>query len=176
MAQRRARSFTTRSSRPNRSWAAATPAAVTSVPANSKVLLGSFTLSNANIDETILRTVGLISVGPDQLVASEDQVGAFGLIAVTDRALAAGAASIPGPFTDGADDGWFVYVPFAQSLIFADATGLYPEWATQYMFDSKAKRRFQEGQAIAIMAENGSATAGFQIHEVFRMLSMVSGT
>ncbi len=178
MPRPRGRNFSRRSSGPNRSWAALQSTAgdfVTVAPA-TKVLLGGFTLSNPNIDETILRTVGTLAVRSDQAAASESQVGAFGMIIVTDLAAAAGAASIPGPITDAADDGWFVYVPIVQRFEFASAVGSNPDQATQYHFDSKAKRKFAEGQQVAVMCENDGASFGLSIAFVLRLLSQVTGT
>ena len=174
VAIRRQRSFQ-RSSSPNRSWSSAIATARVAVAGNTKVLVGSFTLSNPNIDETVLRTVGLIAIASDQVAATEDQIGAFGLIQVTDLAIAAGAASIPGPTTNASDDGWFAYQAFAQTLQFGTLVGFQPQMATQYHFDSKAKRRSEEGQNLAVMVEN-NGTTGFVIMAVFRLLSMVSGT
>ena len=165
-----------RSSRPNRAWAGVASTGYTTIAPSAKVLIGSFILSNTNIDETILRNVGIVSVTSDQQAASEDILGAFGLIVVTDIALAAGVASVPGPVSDIEDDGWMVYVPIAQSMAFQDATGVNYDFATQYAFDSKAKRRFQEGQVVALVAENASASFGFQLAVVFRQLTMVTGT
>ena len=81
----------------------------TIVAAGNKTLLGTFILSNPPLGETILRTHIRLWVGSDQVAVAEFQQGAFGMMVVTDRAAAAGAASIPGPFTDGGDDGWFVH-------------------------------------------------------------------
>jgi len=141
-----------------------------------KVLLGSLSLSNPNIDETLLRVVGSLSVNSDQTVASERQDGAFGMILVTDLAIAAGAASIPGPLTDIGDDGWFVHVPFMNRFLFLDATGFTSQDATSIQFDFKSKRIVQEGQSIAFMVETGSASSGIQFSAIFRILSMVRGT
>ena len=165
-----------RSSTPNRSWGGAFSTANVAVAANTKILLGSFTPSNPNIDETVLRTVGSIWVGSDQTGSVEDVIGAFGLIIVTDLALAAGAASIPGPITDIADDGWFVYQPFVGQFRTVSAAGYTSPDGTEYQFDSKAKRRTGEGQSIAIMVQNASASHGFNIKIGFRLLSMVTGT
>ncbi len=176
MARRSVQRSSTRRSTPNRSWTGSFSATTATVGAASKVLLGSFSLSNSNIDETVLRTVGVISIQSDQVAADELQIGAFGLIIVSDLAVAAGAASIPGPITDRADDGWFVYVPFCQSLEFISAVGVLPDMATQYQFDSKAKRKIAEGQNIAIMVENANSAGAFAIMNVFRMLSQVTGT
>ena len=173
---RRTTSRVARPHRPNRSWSGFASTAGTGVAASTKVLLGGFTLSNPNIDETVLRTVGTFMCLSDQSAADELQIGAIGMMIVTDLAVAAGAASIPGPITDRGDDGWFVYIPLVQSLDVNSAIGVEPQFATQYHFDSKAKRRAQEGQQVVIMVENASASFGFIVAGVFRMLSQVSGT
>ncbi len=174
MPQRRIRQFRSRS--PNRSWAFSGSTAATAVAAGTKVTTGSFTLSNPNIDETVLRTVGVIGIGSDQTAASELQLGAFGLILVNDLAAAAGAASLPGPVTDGGDDGWFVFVPFVQEFRFLSGSGFAPNVMRLYEFDSKAKRKMQEGQQIAVMCENAHSTHAFQLFFAFRMLTQVTGT
>jgi len=162
--------------RPNRSWAGFANTGLITVGVSTKVLITSFSLSNPNIDETLLRHVGRLLVQSDQLAASELNIGAMGGIIVTDLAIAAGAASIPGPVTDRADDGWYLYVPIVQNIRVADATGFSNGTAGVYDFDSKAKRKLQEGQQLAIMVENASASFAFQMAMVFRSLSMVSGT
>ena len=160
---------------PNRSWGGTFTATGQAVAGNTKVLLGGFTLSNANIDETVLRTVGRLAIKSDQTAADEEQIGAFGMIIVNDLAVAAGAASVPGPITDRDDDGWFVYVPIVQSLDFASGVGIEAQMSTGYPFDSKAKRRVQEGFQIAMVVENGHATSAFTIAFVIRVLSQITG-
>ena len=172
---RRSRSSFQRRSNPNRSWSGFAFTAFVAVAANTKILLGSFTLSNPGIDETILRTVGQLAVVSDQLAATEAQIGAFGFIPVTGLALAAGAASIPGPITDSNAD-WFFYVPFANQFSLASAASFAVVGSLNIPFDSKAKRKFNEATAIAVMVENSSATHGFNVAFVLRMLGMVSGT
>jgi len=97
----------------NYTWSQFNTAGRVVIPAGTKVLLGFFFLATA-FEETIVRTRGTMSVITDQAAAGEDQIGALGMIRVTDRAIAAGIASIPGPMTDGDDDGWFLWVPAAQ--------------------------------------------------------------
>ncbi len=161
---------------PNRSWTGTSSTGPVAVAAATKVVLATFVLSNPNIDETILRTVGVLAVQSDQAAASEDQIGALGMIVVNDLALAAGAASIPGPITDIGDDGWFLYVPFAQRLNFSSAVGVNPDFAQLYQFDSKAKRRVEEGSGVALIVENASSGHAFNVELVFRQLSQITGT
>ena len=175
---RQRRSFPTSQRRrtPNRSWTGNAPATFTTIPASSKVLLATIVLSNADIDETILRVVGGISVKSDQKAGDEFQLGAFGMIRVTNLAVTAGIASIPDPVTDINDDGWFVYVPFAQSNIFLDATGYDSISDRWYAFDSRAKRKIEEGTTVAVVAANAHATMGLQLAPSYRFLTMVTGT
>ena len=133
--------------------------------ANTKVLLGFFFLETG-FEETLVRVRGTMTVVTDQAAAVEEQIGAFGMIRVTDRAIAAGAASIPGPGTDADDDGWFVWVPFAQ---LSGSAALGP--GEPIMIDSKAQRIVREGQQLAVMVENLSATDGLFFSCHLRALS-----
>ena len=160
--------------RPNRAWVVVNFATFSVIPAASKVLLGTLTPTNGGIDETVLRTVGGIGVRSDQAAASEDQIGAFGLIQVTDVAAAVGITAIPGPVTDGSDDGWFTYQAFAQSGDNSAAAGIQTVW---YPIDSKAKRILEgTGMVMAIVAENFHATNGLSINVAMRLLAQVRGT
>ncbi len=129
------------------------------VAVSSKVLVGTFALSNPGIGETIRRTLGNISVVSDQGAADESQSGAWGLIVVSDLAGAAGAAAIPGPFTDMTDDGWFVWGGWSQ-FVKLGSTVSNPH-IYQHQYDSRAMRRMEEGFLIALMVENASASHVF---------------
>ena len=172
-----ARRFPNRSNsgaRPNRAWVGAFSVAQVNIPANSAVLISTFALSNAGIDETILRTVGSFFVGLDQIVANEQQLGAFGLILATDQAISVGITAIPDPITDINDDGWFVYVPIQQETQYATVVG--QSMGRTYDFDSKAKRVVYTGTGVAVVVANSHATNGLDISVGFRMLSQVRGT
>ncbi len=148
-----------RGTRRGSNWARLVNNDFQAVAAGTKVVLASLVLSNPGINETIVRTRGTFWVQSDQAAALEEQLGAFGMVVVSDLALAAGAASIPGPVTDANDDGWFVWEPFVTRNV--SLTGAIP--GQIYQFDSKAARRVQEGFGIAIIVENASATFGFEI-------------
>ena len=160
---------------PNRSWTGIANATFTNVPAASKVLLGSFSLSNPNIDETLLRTIGLLAVKTDQAAQTEQQQGAFGIIVVSDAAIAVGITAIPGPVTDIEDDGWVVYVPIQQNFLLVTGAGFDTAGSVQYHFDMKGKRKTQEGERLALVVENAQATHAFDIALGLRILSMVRG-
>ena len=174
MARRSSRGGNFRSvQRPNRAWSGSQAIVFTTIAANSKVLLGGLTTGvSGGVDLTILRTVGGISVRSDQAAALEPQIGAFGMILVTDIAFAAGIASIPGPSTDPGDD-WFVHQTFLQS---GQQDGTSRD-GSYYAIDSKAKRVLDgTGIVIAIVVENVSAAQGLQIIDGFRILTQVRGT
>ncbi len=99
----------------------------------------------------------MVAVATDQLAASERVIGAFGLCVVSQEAAAAGAASIPGPFTEAESDLWFVHQYLYSSMVFGDATG-FRKLDQQYEIDSKAMRKVTEEEVVAIMIENGTTT------------------
>ena len=170
MAQRHQRSF--RKTPANRNWAGIEIATQT-IAGNTAVLLATFVLTNPGIDETILRSLASFIIRSDQLVATESQVGALGMIIVSDQAAGVGITAVPHPVTDIDDDGWFVHMPIAQAIYFGDATGF--THIPGGSFDSKAKRVVHDGQTIALVVENVTAT-GFSIAGIVRSLSMVRGT
>ena len=139
------------------------------IAASSKVLITSLVLNNAGISETIRRTRGLVSIISDQTSTVETQAGAFGAVVVSDVALAAGVASIPGPLTNRDDDGWLLWVPFFQRG--AD-NGLAEN--QPYEFDSKAMRRVEDGFSIAFVAENANTGFGLEIGVVISALTSLS--
>jgi len=149
MAARRAAARPRSRKEVNYTWSQFNTGTRVNVPAATKVLLGFFFLATA-FEETVVRTRGVMTVITDQAAAGEDQIGALGMIRVTDRAIAAGIASIPGPMTDGDDDGWFLWVPTAQMQTNPNDT-----YNGQVIFDSKAQRIVREGQQLAVVFENG---------------------
>ncbi len=171
MAQRFRQRTVRFSSRKGTNWARGSHGSDTIAAGPTKALLLTLVLSNPGITETIVRTRGRIFVQSDQSAAVEDQVGAFGMMVVNDLALAAGAASIPGPFTDRNDDGWFVWFPIMQRGVISTTGG---NNFVGYDYDSKAKRRTEEGFGIAVMAENASTTHGLAITGLFSLLSVVN--
>ncbi len=169
------RTFSNRKSA-NRTWGGAVDTSSAIAGAGTKVLLGFLSLSNPGIEETILRTVGVMSMFTDQSAASEEQDGAFGMIVVNDRAITAGVASIPGPLTDISDDGWFVHIPFLNSWRLLSAVGFEAQNSSSTRFDFKSKRIVEDGFAIALVVESGVNSEGFTFNVILRLLSMVRGT
>ena len=151
--------------------ASAANTAVTALAAATSLLDQS--LVPADQPETIVRVRGRLTIMSDQNVASENPFGAFGFNIVSAEALAAGAASIPAPYTNGGDDGWFVHQYFAAPLRFGDATG-FSNIAQSFEFDSKAMRKLSPDDRMVVMIENASAVHGLQFLLDFRMLLKAS--
>ena len=120
--------------------------------ASSKVLLAQATLSTS-FNETIRRIILDIEHRSDQVSASEAYQFAIGMCVVSDAAIAAGAASIPGPITDADDDLWMYWRSFQGSVTVGAIAGDVVTLAQLEHTESKAMRRIQEGQQLAIMAE-----------------------
>ncbi len=158
----------------NRGWDGFVTTAPVAVPAGSKVLINTFALNNPGIDETALRTVGVMSVVSDQKNGDEQQIGAFGLIVINDTALALGITGMPGPVTGIGEDGWFLYVPFANTFLIATQVGFESPAGDSIRFDSRAKRKVHDGTGLAAVVENAHATHAFNFQVVYRILSMVS--
>ncbi len=118
---------------------------------------------------TIVRTIGTLWVKTDQVAATEIPFGAMGMTVVSEQASVAGVASVPVPITDETSDLFFTYVPWAASLILADATGII-DGMQVYQFDSRAQRKVQDGDAVAVTLENASSVHGVGYVLKFRML------
>ena len=117
---------------------------------------GGFAINQSNatlIDTTIVRTRGVVSVAPDVWNATEPIVGAIGIGIVSDEALAAGAASIPGLWTDKNWGGWFVWEAYSFMTRFGDATGGQIA-SVQIPIDSKAMRKVSANESVVVMNES----------------------
>ena len=118
----------------------------TSLGAASKLLVTGFTSQPGASHETVVRTVGILAVG------GGSAVGALGACVVSDIAFAAGIASLPDPVTEISDDLWNMIVPFA-------ATSSADPNHRAYPFDSRAMRKIEEGQTLAFIIANASASS-----------------
>ena len=102
-----------------------------------------------------------------QAAADAEIVGAAGMCIISDQASAAGAASIPGPYTDSDWDGWFLWQPIHLALQVVDATGIYIE-DREVQVDSKAMRKISDNESVAVMVE--SQAVAFEFSATFRQL------
>ena len=109
----------------------------------------------------------MFTCAPQSFAADLDIIGAMGIGIVSDQALAAGAASIPGPWTDSSWDGWFVHQFFAYRFEVTTDIGRLIA-SISIPFDSKAMRKVGTNESVVIMVE--SQLVAFNAAVMFRML------
>ncbi len=157
-------------------WLASAPeTGLSSLAANTGVLDQSFTGAQISAlgNGTIVRTRGSLWVMSDQKVALEAAPVGLGMVVVTEKARAAGVSALPAPLTQASADFWFVHrYALSVAQVGATADGLVggSAWFDRVDFDSKAMRTVEDGEAIVVMLENLSGTAGIQYVIAFRML------
>ena len=129
----------------------------TTIASSGSVLIGSLNAAALAFRPfTVVRTRIYMHIESDQSAASEQVRGAFGAIVVSDQAVAAGVASIPVPVTHS-DAPFFVYEPFVNSFLFGDGTGFITPVGTNIIIDSKAMRKVDVNEDIALQAQNAVA-------------------
>ena len=93
---------------------------------------------------------------------------------MSDQALAAGAASIPGPIADGDNDGWFWHrFLFIQAVTATIADGVNASCASvEYEIDSKAMRKWDVGaqSIVGVIEVTELGTASMEHNANTRML------
>ena len=116
--------------------------------------LVAFNMFVADEAETILRTRGRVMAHFDPASVNESVTVAVGLAVVSARAVAAGAASLPRPATEGAYPwlwhGWLMMDSFAVQILEASAS---PAWVDRLEIDSKAMRKVKETEVVALVFE-----------------------
>jgi len=138
------------------------PTGVSALAASTKAIAVLVPAANLEPESpaTIVRTRLELMIESDQSVAPEAQLGAFAIGFVNVVAGALGITALPGPVTDLAWGGWFVYQPIMQSVRATTNIG-FSRWNRTYHIDSKAMRKFESDMSMVWMIENSSATAGF---------------
>ncbi len=103
---------------------------------------------------TIVRTRGIMQVASDQVGVTESYMAHLAIAIVSDQALAVGITALPRPVSDAASDLWFVYESLAGRSFFSTASGFQDSAGIWKPFDSKAMRKVEDGQDIAVVIEN----------------------
>ena len=118
---------------------------------------------------TIVRVRGHLGIRSDQAASSEDYSGSLGYSIVSDQAAAIGVTAVPTPETDRGSDLFFVYETLAghYEVLSAASSAETGHWKD---FDSKAMRRVNEGQDLAITMETSSISSGAIMFESARIL------
>ncbi len=155
--------------------ASADVTAATTIAAGMSVLTQSLTeatlLALGLLPSTIIRTRGVLYTRSDQDAADEAGFGAMSFAVTSEPARAAGVGSLLAPIANEGADVFFVYQTWFAGNGGPSTGALFSRpWYTQ-MFDSKAQRKIEDGQAIVTVLENGSAsTGGADFILKFRML------
>ena len=149
-------------------WIASTvETALTTLAATASVLDQTFTFAE---DATIIRTRGSLFVRSDQISATEAVAGALGMAVVTEQAAAIGVTAVPTPITDQESENWFLWQPWAYSFVVTTAVGTLGSSFAQFDFDSKAMRKVNKDDSVAVVLENSFTTFGVEFFLTFRML------
>ena len=132
----------------------------------------AFSALVADEAETLLRSRGLVKLVLDASSINESATVAMGLAMVSARAVAAGAASLPRPASEGSFPwlwhDWGIVSSFAGA-----GTGGIAEVST-VIVDSKAMRKVKEDEVLALVFEIAESTDGggvVRIDAGFRILS-----
>ena len=131
--------------------------AIATIVSNSNNFL--FTLNAAALalrPFTIIRSRIDVLFQTDQLAVSETPTGALGKVVVTEKAAAAGVASLPAPLAE-VDADWFVYQGMSSSFMFASSVGLDGNGGMHYIIDSKAMRKVGNDDQVVTMFEARNA-------------------
>ena len=139
----------------------------TQVAAGASDLQGSLNAAALDLRPfTVIRTIGQILVGSDQIASDEFPFGAFGITVVTVQASIAGIASIPTPVTEESAD-WFCF-QFALARWQFNTSGAAPPQV--YSFDQRGMRKVSENADIVSVFENGNSTHGVSYLARWKML------
>ena len=120
---------------------------------------------------TITRTIGLLSILSDQNAAVEVPFGAMGFQVVSEKAVATGVTAVPDPVTEVDDDAWFVYQAWCAEGTASTNAG---RPIQQFPFDSRAQRKVEDGQNLAVVVANANNNSGAQYVLNYRILVKLS--
>jgi len=148
----------TQGRRQNVSWSGA-QGAPGPVANNAGFLINVFTLAIPG-DFVIERTHMVYSVQINDLISDGVIRGAVGFAVVSTEAAAEAVggnlAAIPDPFTEIDSDLWYAYFPFAFTY---NQSATAHANSNPFWFDSKAKRKIGDGQAIVQVYRSQNTTA-----------------
>jgi len=148
-----ARRVVTRGSTRKSTWFHITPAAFTQAAGGATLCYTLNAAALAMRPFTIVRTHLELGLRSDQEAAIETQVLGVGIAVVSDQAVGVGVTAVPTPVTEAGSSLWFLH-----QFMFGDAVNLTDRAiGGQYRsVDSKAMRKVDLGQDIAIVIERNS--------------------
>ncbi len=118
---------------------------------------------------TVTRLRGWMSLSSDQTTAQERYAAALGLAIVSDQALAVGVTAVPTPVAEADSDLWFLWQSLSGSMLAVTSTGLSDTQPT-VVLDSRAMRKVEDGQDIAVVQEASGGSAGCVLQRSGRLL------
>ena len=152
-------------------WFFIDESATTLATASSSALIGQLNAAGLAMRPfTVIRTYLDLLLISDQVAASEFQQAAIGMAVVSDQAIAIGITAVPTPFTDAGSDLWFVHQFMSASFLFASGVGFDGSDGRGYNVDSKAMRKVNADQDLAIVIERSSLGAGVDVIVAGRFL------
>ncbi len=152
-------------------WIAISPTQTAIATASTASLIGTLNAASLALRPfTVIRTRGVFFVRPDQISANENYGCALGHAVVSDQASAIGVTAVPTPQTDRTSDLWYVYEEVLAQFAFTTGVG-YRDIGHLIHYDSKAMRRVNNDQDIAIVLETPSTNdSGSSIGHAGRLL------
>ena len=152
-------------------WIFGAAAADTLSGAGSEVITGTLNAAALALRPfTIVRVRGIIGISSDQGVAAEDQSAAYAMAVVSEQAAAVGVTAVPTPTAEQGSDLFFVYEDLVASMFVASNSGVIPNFMTSRTFDSKAMRKVNDDQDLAVVKSNTALSDGTVVYDRFRML------
>ncbi len=146
------------------------PTDFATLAASTGTIVGGFV---AEDPETVVRCRGSLVVQSDQISASERAFGAWGICVVSDQAFAAGFAALPNPVSNPDSDLWLAYGEWFCPVTFSSAVG-YTPIDKQYIIDSKAMRKVNPDQTLAVIMANASSAFGIRFVLNLRVLTKLA--
>ncbi len=159
-----------RSQRRSTLWTVISPFTATLASTGGVLILSATAALLALRPFTIIRTYLEMNIQSDQFAATEDQVGAVGLAVVSDESVTQGVVALPTPVTEAESDFWFLHQWMLSSLQFGSAIGVQTPAGRQYSIASKAMRKVNNDQDVALVAERSAIGGGFELLGAGRML------
>jgi len=155
-------------------WFSMTETRTAAASANTATLLLTLNAAALSLRPfTIVRSLFHHSVRSDQTGASENFDAALGVAVVSDQATAIGVTAVPTPFTDLGSDLWLLHNIIDGHFLFISGVGVEANSTSPrggMTVESKAMRKVESGQDIAVVIENSSISSGTQNYVAGRML------
>ena len=148
------------------------PAVSTSLAAASTAVISHvFTTEELALRPfTIVRTRGVWHGRSDQAGANENWHIGLSAAIISEQAIAVGVTAVPTPFTDQGSDLFFLYELMVSRVQVITAAGFESATGIMLPFDTKAMRKVEDGQDIALCQETSSLSAGVVVTLTGRML------